>query len=300
MFSYLFFVLTAVIAMITYSADLDTLRLAFTVAALSLLGYRLVYYAHRKMLLYVLDLCYWVHACGLFALWFTPVEEANLPKGWMVAVYASAVGPVGGASFMLQQPLLIHHPEAFESFFLHVVPMWVAYAIRWRIGVHHLPPELPIYTIIHDGFSEVYLPWAVFYCLFLIVKPYVPIISKHETLFDWYTGSVSGVATEPAVDRGRPPFLRYAWKPVAYIILHGLFALEGYCAAALCYQYEAVNLAWLAATFLGTVKCSYHFYRASADSSYKPGNKLASGLKDSAGAWILLLPIYYACSRKYI
>lgn len=92
---------------VIFVGSFATARVVYTACSLSLLAYRVSYYAERGLLLYCVDLCYWVHLVGLAALWL-----AELPGEWALAALASAVGPVGGAVFMLQSPLLLHHPEA--------------------------------------------------------------------------------------------------------------------------------------------------------------------------------------------
>jgi len=42
--------------------------------SIGLLSYRVHYYYSRDKLLYTLDLCYWVHICGLFTLWLNDGE----------------------------------------------------------------------------------------------------------------------------------------------------------------------------------------------------------------------------------
>merc|ERR1712216_542764 len=124
------------------------------------------------------------------------------------------------------------------------------------------------------------------YTAFLIAKPYIPPIAKSPTLFDWYVyGDVKEIPAPSS-------FLSWAWKPVAYILLHGLFSLEGYAAAALSFQYEMVNMVWIGMVFLGNLKCGYYFYRQSVGKDYKVGNKIVEGLRDSVLAWCVLLPTY--------
>ena len=226
-------------------------------------------------------------------MWF-----ADLPSEWAIAALASAVGPVGGAVFMLQSPLLLHHPEAFMAFFLHVVPCWVAYVVRWRVMPPLAPELLPL--TVWMPFRKVYLPWAAVHLTILLVKPYSP-LSKYEMLFDWYTGSVAGVdgtgGRGKAAKKHAPPFASYAWKPVAYIAAHALFSVEGYCAAALSLRYEAVMLVWVSLIFISNINSAFNFYRASVDESYSPGNKLISGLRDSAVSWVIILPLYWYCEK---
>jgi len=298
----LFFAMTIGMAVAVLHGNFEVLRVVFTVMALSLLAYRFFFYSKQSLLLYMFDLCYWVHISVVYALWFGSSGDRESALWYSFAIFTSTVGPVGGASFMLQTPFLLHHPEAFESFFLHVMPMWVSYAVRWRLKAHLVDSWQPFTSILWVGAIHVYLPWAIFMVTLLIVKPWLPVVSQYQTLFDWYTGSVS-TESKPSVAHEKAPkpqFLSYAWKPVAYILMHGLFSLEGYAAAAMCFQYEAVNILWLMLVFVGNVKCAYVFYRSCADPSYGQHNKLAGGLLDSAVSWSLMLPLYYACWAGYV
>ena len=88
------------------------------------------------------------------------------------------------------------------------------------------------------------------------------------------------------------------WLPhLAYIAAHALFSVEGYCAAALSLRYEAVMLVWVSLIFISNINSAFNFYRASVDKDYSPGNKLISGLRDSAVSWAIILPLYYYCEK---
>lgn len=280
------------ISFIPSLATFGDIRGAFTLLSVQLLMYRLIYYADHQWLLYFLDFCYWVHYWCLWALWGEGLGTAGHPNNFAIAMFASSVGPVGGAAFMLQTPLTLHHPEAFETFNLHVVPMWIAYCVRWRWGAVVLTETVPVSRVIWLGFSKIYVPWALLYLAFLTVKPYTP-LAKYSTLFDWY---VYGNTAKPAVS---PPFFSWAWKPAAYIFIHMLLSLEGYAAAALSFQYQLVNQVWLFMVFLGTCKCGYLFYYKSAHPEYHEGNKIVAGLRDSCIAWAVVLPTYLYCNHFY-
>ena len=83
----------------------------------------------------------------------------------------------------------------------------------------------------------------------------------------------------------------------AYIAAHALFSVEGYCAAALSLRYEAVMLVWVSLIFISNINSAFNFYRASVDKDYSPGNKLISGLRDSAVSWAIILPLYWYCEK---
>ena len=119
----------------------------------------------------------------------------------------------------------MHHAEAFESHFLHNAGMWLGYAMRWRLmsdATSSKAATLGVGTLVGVGLKKVYIPWAIGYLAFLLVKPYLPVISNYETLFDWYVAGAGGSKAS-----GPEPFLQYWWKPTAYILAHMLLATEG-------------------------------------------------------------------------
>jgi hypothetical protein len=77
-----------------------------------------------------------------------------------------------------------------------VVPVWVAYIVRWRVMRTAVTQLLPVAASIRLGFSRIYLPWAAVYLLFLVVKPYTPLRAQ-ETLFDWCVRMQTGRLPPP-------------------------------------------------------------------------------------------------------
>ena len=69
-------------------------------------------------------------------------------------------GPVGGGTFMLGTALAFHHPDAFSSFWLHVVPMWFTYALRWRFYPRLLEKNYPDLFQNIDGWLKRDTYWA--------------------------------------------------------------------------------------------------------------------------------------------
>ncbi|CAK0819491.1 unnamed protein product [Prorocentrum cordatum] len=114
------------------------LRLCYTVVAVCLLLYRVRYYARKEWILYFIDLCFVNSILLVWSLW--SCTENRCSPEWRWAVFIVATGPVAGAVFPLQTPLTLHHPEGFESFFLHASPMWMCYAVRWRWWGGEAPP----------------------------------------------------------------------------------------------------------------------------------------------------------------
>ena len=98
-------------------------------------------------------------------------------------------GPVGGSTFLLRTPLALHHPEAFESFFLHVAPMWMTFPMRWSFGRKIMERDGASYSkleVIKHGFCRVYFPWVLLYGTFLTLQPWLPVVKDYETLFDLF------------------------------------------------------------------------------------------------------------------
>ena len=56
-------------------------------------------------------------------------------------------------------------------------------------------------------------------------------------------------------------------------------------------------LVWVSLIFISNINSAFNFYRASVDESYSPGNKLISGLRDSAVSWAIILPLYWYCEK---
>ena len=91
--------------------------------------------------------------------------------GLAKAIFCVMNGPVGGGTFMLGTALAFHHPDAFSSFWLHVVPMWFTYALRWRFYPRLLEKNYPDLFQSMDGWLKrdtyraalkyFYLPWVV-------------------------------------------------------------------------------------------------------------------------------------------
>lgn len=157
------------------------LRLQYTLVGVALLMYRVYYYARKEWILYFIDLCFVNSILLIVSLWCC--SEGECSQEWLLAVYLVAQGPVAGAIFPLQTPLTLHHPEAFESFFLHASPMWISYAVRWRWGGLGEMPTVGSLMIL--GFRRIYLPWSLLYLVFLLSQPIFPDkIAGYETLVD--------------------------------------------------------------------------------------------------------------------
>jgi hypothetical protein len=270
-----------------------TLVSAFSVVGVAGIAFRFWYYMQRRLLLYFLDLCYYVWWCSLYTLWLSPSE----PSWWHVAVYLSTTGPVGGANLMLQQALLVHHPEAFESHFLHNAGMWLGYAMRWRLmaDAASSATSMSVGTLVGVGLKKVYAPWAAGYLLFLLAKPYLPAISTYETLFDWYVGAAAGASTGGS---SAEPFRQYWWTSRRRTFSRTRCSRPRATPRRRCASNtsRSISRGWRASSSPTSSAAGHStHYRASADPSYETPNKLVAGLKDSAYACMaVMLPVYWA------
>ena len=46
---------------------------------------------------------------------FCGQKRLRISQEWLLAIYLVAQGPVAGATFPLQTPLTLHHPEALQE-----------------------------------------------------------------------------------------------------------------------------------------------------------------------------------------
>ncbi|CAJ1430282.1 unnamed protein product, partial [Effrenium voratum] len=240
-----------------WQPSFKTLRLVYTLIGAGLLLYRIYYYAYKEWMLYFIDLCFVNSILLIWSLWYC--TEGQCSKEWLLAVYMMAQGPVAGATFPLQTPLTLHHPEAFESFFLHASPMWLSYAVRWRWTDALLQPTPSVGELVSAGLYKLYLPWSISYLSFLLLQPFLPDrLAGLETLMD---GFIFPAATKTLRLQGkRKNYLSFAPTVMAATLAHALLSASGLLAAALAFQHHSVQVAWIACVVLGCLVSGFRFY----------------------------------------
>lgn len=267
----------------------EATRLSYTAGATALLLYRVYYYTYKQWFCYFIDLCY-ASTYGLLAsLWLCPSLGCSVE--WENAVYTVAAGAVGGATFPLQTPLALHHPEAFESFFLHVSPMWVCYAMRWRfLTVSTVPSVLELAT---NGLWRFYVPWVLPYLAFLTVQPFLPdFIAGLETLPDCQLRG--GLTHEDRLKLKRENFAKATKETYMAVAAHAVLSFSGFVAAGMAYQYHKVQVTWCCCVLATCLEAGYQFYVK----SYNPeatGNTIAMGFMKMGLAWLAMLLVYSYC-----
>jgi len=263
------------------------LRLQYTLVGMGLLLYRVHYYARKEWMLYFIDLCFVNSILLIWSLWFC--ESGGCSQDWLLAVYIIAQGPVAGATFPLQTPLTLHHPEAFESFFLHASPMWISYAVRWR-WAESLGPIPSVWSLLSAGLLRLYLPWSTIYLVFLLLQPFLPDrIAGLETLMDGFIFPASTTKTRLAGKRQE--YRSYAFNVVKATLLHFVLSTSGTLAAALAYQYHEVQIAWILCVLAGCISSGARFYYQSAHPESVPPGVLR-GFRNMGLAWAIVLPTF--------
>ena len=296
------------------------LRFMWTSVSIVLFIKKVYDYYNYGRLLYLIDFCYFANIFFGYALWNVPIiqkqgkDKDGKEKEFIVnyseerfpevaqALFCVMNGPVGGGTFMLGTSLVFHHPDAYSSFWLHVIPMWFTYGLRWHKFERLLKHRFPDLSDVMDwrkrssmwaSVRYCYLPWVVCHAAFLICHPYTP-LRKYETLFDW-------VAHGGIPETRDDPFLSWMGKVFLYCVVHFIMSMQGIVAAALAFKYQLVHFVWIGCVFFNCAYSGFWFYENTIhppdglDVSGAIG--LADGLKRSACAWSMMIPAYLYCKR---
>lgn len=286
-FSNLAFVFLA--ACCFFTPTFEHLRLCYTLVALSLLAYRFQLYWKKKWCGFFIELCYVISFFLIASLWICPNGVCS--EDWELGVFVVAQGAVAGSTFPLQMGVGLHHPEAFETFFLHNSPMWVCYAIRWR-HMLPLPSNTGLGHCVWCGF-KVYMLWVMFYWPFLMLQPHLPdIIAGAETLPDGFI--YPDVTREERIKKKRGNYKNWAIEASKGLAAHCALSMSGFLAAGMTFQYHKVQVIWIFAVLAGCADVSISFYKRSQDATL-PAPSMMVGLKRMGLAWALLIPTYTGC-----
>jgi len=281
------------LAVVCLYSDVNEVYVSFAYCLLStgLLLYRVGYYLRRKWILYFIDLCF----MGTIALIITLVLchfELTCSQSWFRALYIILSGPIPGATFMLQLPVALHHPEAFESWFLHGTPMWLSYARRWKWHVFDVDPMPSLGELVWDGMIGFYVPWVIPYLAFLLVQPFLPCpIAGYQTLMDLFVEEAN-LTDERRLLNKKNTYLSYYSKILGFVLGHAFLSATGALAGALSFQSWYANVLWIACVQIQGVISGGNFYaRSAAIVSDKPA--FIWGFVRMIVAWLLLLPTWY-------
>ena len=201
---FIFISLTLVIFWVCFisTPSFKALRLLWTTISVALLAKKIADLYEAERLLYFIDFCYYANFIFGYYLWQVPLHTTS-PKfdptfpETATALFLALNGPVAGGCFMLSTSLVFHNADAWSSFWLHVTPAYLSYALRWRWFPKMLEKvfDLPQHSednifgkkrmLVYNSVKKIYVPWVVCHCLFLVALPYIPVLRDYETLFDW-------------------------------------------------------------------------------------------------------------------
>eukprot|EP00747_Dinoflagellata_sp_TGD_P180643 gnl/TRDRNA2_/TRDRNA2_33440_c0_seq2.p1 gnl/TRDRNA2_/TRDRNA2_33440_c0~~gnl/TRDRNA2_/TRDRNA2_33440_c0_seq2.p1 ORF type:complete len:288 (+),score=26.84 gnl/TRDRNA2_/TRDRNA2_33440_c0_seq2:106-969(+) len=263
------------------SIPLSQLRVLYTCPSLALLTYRATIFITNGWGLFMMDYCYASQLRMLWELWsvgHTPDSIRN--------VFLAVNGPVAGSTFLLRTRTgVLSGPDSFGSFFLHVVPMWLSFPIRWRIGAEEVLVT-SVGSEVWQGFKNTYVPWMLPYGLLLCAQPLIPMLRDKLTLYDF---NVHGC--EP-LNRDLPLW-KWSARVWGYLGMHALMSLQGMGAAALAYHHYKVHSVWAACVFLGTIRSTWRYHKGThAAGGIEP---LIEGFKEIAFAWIAVGSTFAYC-----
>mmetsp|Transcript_41329 Transcript_41329/g.74740 ORF Transcript_41329/g.74740 Transcript_41329/m.74740 type:complete len:379 (-) Transcript_41329:105-1241(-) len=277
----------AVVCILAQHLGFETVRFIYSAMAMFLLLYRMAYYKRKGWLLFFIDLCFVTSEVLVLVMWL--IDSAWCSTDFLVSVYLAATGPVAGASFLLNIPLVLHHAEAFESWFLHGTPMWVCSALRWTF--HRLPPRrFGTSDLVWLGLSQFYARWVLFYLAFLLAHPWMPrMVAEMEVIMD---GFLYADYTSPSerVKAKRQNYPSYFCYTVAYTLGHAVLSLSGFLAAALSYQCHATQVCWIVVVQVGGLILGVQFYINSTRSRPMPG--MVAGFGRMLLAWAVVAPTH--------
>jgi len=230
-----------------FDGDFALCRIVFTVPSVALLFYRTVLYFKCGWSLFLLDLCPVTQICLLWTLWF----GTSTSFIWKLAMFACINGPVAGSTFLLAIKLEVDSPEAFESFYLHVVGMLLSIKMREFIIADgpehrlHLPSEdYQVWKIIKTCHTKMYLRWLIPYGIFLSLQPFLKPFDSMLTLFDYNVH-----AGKPLRDMAYWMWLLEVW---GYLAAHALMATIGMAAAAFSFDFVQVHYLYTVIVLIGT------------------------------------------------
>ncbi|XP_078587489.1 uncharacterized protein LOC144868769 [Branchiostoma floridae x Branchiostoma japonicum] len=98
----------------------------YAVSAPVLIGLRLYLYCTKKWQFFMLDFCYFGNAITYVYIWAAPAD----PRMFQVT-FAIANGPLVIAVFFFRNSIVFHSIDRMTSVFIHSLPAYVAYGVRW-------------------------------------------------------------------------------------------------------------------------------------------------------------------------
>ena len=189
---------------------------------------RMIAYALIGWTWYLLDYCV-VLNCALVA-FFWHSSSSSTPTASAIMIVATSTLP--GFNMVLKGKLMLHHWEAFSSFWIHVAVAWLMYILR--CGMEYRP-ELDVVSLLAMYSARVYCPWALMHLGLAVLR---------DTMHLPFHLSQQPYLLQDIVEQilGHPPTF---FDKLTFMAGHGCIAHMCALIGCFAYHYVYVHMAWL-------------------------------------------------------
>ncbi|KAK2173068.1 hypothetical protein NP493_905g00056 [Ridgeia piscesae] len=98
----------------------------YSIAMPILITVRVVMYWKSKQQYFMLDFCYFGNALCFFYIWAFPMNTIM-----SCIIFAVSTGPMAWATCLFRNSLVFHSVDKMTSIYIHVLPAYLMYSIRW-------------------------------------------------------------------------------------------------------------------------------------------------------------------------
>eukprot|EP00672_Neobodo_designis_P023609 CAMPEP_0174830886 /NCGR_PEP_ID=MMETSP1114-20130205/2780_1 /TAXON_ID=312471 /ORGANISM="Neobodo designis, Strain CCAP 1951/1" /LENGTH=442 /DNA_ID=CAMNT_0016064695 /DNA_START=110 /DNA_END=1438 /DNA_ORIENTATION=- len=211
-----------------------------TVMAFLLLSRRWWQFRKENQHYYLYDFCYWANLLTVIYSWFLPRSTTLFHIIFMVAV-----GPLGWSIPTFTNSMIFHSAAHMTSVFIHLSPGVLTYAVRWHVPQRYgykvcddYPGcwETSPWTLLRDSYLIFYLPWAVFYFVWVYILMERRIKERgYEILFAW-------IIEQKPMAFVRRMTSNVMMQKVIYSAVHAVFALGTMFVGLAAWYSHAVHL----------------------------------------------------------
>uniref|UniRef100_A0A0G4HTI1 Glycerophosphocholine acyltransferase 1 n=1 Tax=Chromera velia CCMP2878 TaxID=1169474 RepID=A0A0G4HTI1_9ALVE len=235
----------------------------------TLIPFRLYSYKRARFHYFLFDFCYLVNVglsiyCVLFYFGFIK----NTPRAVFRFFFSVASGPLLVSIGTFRNSLVFHSVDKITSVFIHASPSLLCWAVRWNF--EQVEARFPgMFVLCKNGsdacdasfWTLVVIPFVVYlfvwnipyyYCIFRWRKERIA-ARDYVTLYSWMM-QAGGLL--PKVLKHLPE----AWRPVAYMGVHAVFATLWMSLSMLFWRNFWIHTAWLTANLFMSVWFGATFY----------------------------------------
>eukprot|EP00293_Proteomonas_sulcata_P007630 CAMPEP_0184291346 /NCGR_PEP_ID=MMETSP1049-20130417/3395_1 /TAXON_ID=77928 /ORGANISM="Proteomonas sulcata, Strain CCMP704" /LENGTH=248 /DNA_ID=CAMNT_0026598779 /DNA_START=563 /DNA_END=1310 /DNA_ORIENTATION=- len=209
---------------------------------------------------------------------------------WFQVLFLAANGPLAWSILAFSQSLVLHSPQHMISVFIHTSPMMLTLCLRWSPSDFVVettePGDDSVLAMMTRGVLWFYLPWVVFYYLWVFVAMADRVKSRgYQTLFDRVTGMAVGKPLTAVKDSTEHQLLRKA----IYLAAHLCFGITSMYFACLMYHSQWAHWsfalcicsasAWNGASFYGKVWAAKYASQVMEQAAQQVESKTAAAKK---------------------